>query len=401
MTDRDQVQMNGPGLPEEEILRRLESLGKVPARDPQKVAAARAHYLSMARSLAKDAPQGLPGIYGSWLGPIIFSLQKKEGTPMIKFASAFLLVLVMILGSVGATAYAAQASLPSEPLYGIKAATEDISLDLAGNPQTKFRLALKYINRRGDEIVGLRAQGAPVEAPLMTRLQQQMTLALQQAAGMPDHEMQAALVQYRASLMKQVQKMQRARQKGAPETELQPAVNLFQAHLRIADIGIHEPALFRQQLRSGELYHQPEMPGPAGPPDEIPPSDGPKGPGPGEGPEGPGPAGPPDEIPPSDGPKGPGPAGPPDEIPPSDGPVGPGPGEKPEGPGPAGPPDEIPPSDGPVGPGPGEKPEKPGPAGPPDEIPPSDGPVGPGPGDQPEGPGPGNPGPGGGGVGGK
>jgi uncharacterized membrane protein YgcG len=116
-----------------------------------------------------------------------------------------------------------------------------------------------------------------------------MTYALYWAGGMPDGEMQGALEQYRASLVQQQQKMLQAKQQGASEAALLGAEILLQMYRQAAEQGLQDPAAFRQQLRSGNLYGMPEMPGPFGPPEAIPPSGDQTGPGPGGQPGEPGP----------------------------------------------------------------------------------------------------------------
>jgi uncharacterized membrane protein YgcG len=283
-----------------EVLRRMETLRDVPPRDPARIAAARGAYLSEAHSLSAGASSETAGWLAGWLSSLFAPLGRKDRTSMlVKLAAAAMLVIVVIVGGASATAYAAQGSLPSEPLYGLKVGVEDLNLALANDAATRFELALKYINKRGDEMLALKAQGEPIEAPLMHRTQEQMTFALQQAAGMPDHEMGAALNQYRHSMMNQLQKMYQAKQMGAPDPEVEAAEVLFETHRQAAEGGLQEPTLFRQQLQSGNLYGQPEMPGPYGPPEENPPSEDTKGPGPGGKPEDPGPAEPgPAEKPP-------------------------------------------------------------------------------------------------------
>jgi hypothetical protein len=285
---------------ESEVLKRFTALRTAPRRDPDKAAAGRQEYLALARSLSRAAPAAAPrkpfGFLNRWFGPFMVprrakgTFQNQGGRSMVfKLASAAFLALVLILGGAGATAFAAQDSLPSEPLYAVKTATEDLNLALALDEPAKFQLAMKYINRRGDEIVGLMAQGEPLDEPVMTRLQAQLAFALQQAAGLPDGEMQGALEQYRASMMQQQQKMLQAGSTGEPDPAQEAARAMIQIHQRIAEGGIQEPVIFRQQARSGNLYGQPEMPGPYGPPEAIPPGSDQTGPGPGGKPEDPGP----------------------------------------------------------------------------------------------------------------
>jgi len=144
-------------------------------------------------------------------------------------------------------------------------------------------------------------RGEPVEEPFLIRIQQQMTFALQLAAGFPDHDMQAALNQYRHTMMNQEQKMFQAKQMGSTDENLGTAESMFRFHRQAAEGGIQEPGLFRKQIRSGNLFGQPEMLGPFGTPEELPPSEEHKGPGPGVKPEDPGIADPGPEVKPPGG----------------------------------------------------------------------------------------------------
>ena len=103
-------------------------------------------------------------------------------------------------------------------------------LNLAEDEQIKFELVMKFINERGDEIVGMKLRGEPVEEPFLIRIQQQMTFALQLAAGFPDHDMQAALNHYRHTMMNQEQKMFQAKQMGSTDENLGTAESMFRFH---------------------------------------------------------------------------------------------------------------------------------------------------------------------------
>ena len=51
-----------------------------------------------------------------------------------------IVTLALALGGTGITAYAAQDSLPDQPLYGVKTLTEDLQLQL--NSRTKNQLSI-------------------------------------------------------------------------------------------------------------------------------------------------------------------------------------------------------------------------------------------------------------------
>jgi hypothetical protein len=120
-----------------------------------------------------------------------------------------LVVTSLLLGGAGATVYAAQDSLPSEPLYSVKAWQEQARLQLAVSEQSRFELALEYANRRSAEVEKSQELGLPIQETLQTRLQEQLNLALHLAAGMPDPQMQPALEQFQAQVQEQLQTMSR------------------------------------------------------------------------------------------------------------------------------------------------------------------------------------------------
>ncbi len=66
------------------------------------------------------------------------------------------LAIVLVLGTMtGGTVYASQDALPGQPLYGVKIASEKVSVALKGDKAEKADLHLKYAQRRVDELQAL------------------------------------------------------------------------------------------------------------------------------------------------------------------------------------------------------------------------------------------------------
>ncbi len=69
------------------------------------------------------------------------------------------LVMSLVFGGAGATAFAAQNSQPDEALYGVKLTTEDLRLGLSADPQERLVLTLSLIQVRTQEMIGLVERG--------------------------------------------------------------------------------------------------------------------------------------------------------------------------------------------------------------------------------------------------
>jgi hypothetical protein len=126
--------------------------------DPDRAKEIRKNYLVQAESLRKEMASQ---------DTVVITKQdnnrsKKAGIrplqPLFKILAGVLLaVIFLVVGS--ASVYAAQNSLPGEPLYAVKTLVEDIQLSLVTSPQTRLELTLNYSNRRMDEITSLISAG--------------------------------------------------------------------------------------------------------------------------------------------------------------------------------------------------------------------------------------------------
>lgn len=370
-----------------EVYEKLWLLKDVPLRDPKIKASQRAQYLAQIKQL--PARQNSFSLSAYWP----FSTFKKVPAtgrvktssswymPFGKVCTAVVLVLVFAFASLGVTAYAAQSSLPTSPIYAFKLITEDLRLHLTLNEEIKFDLALDYADKRVEEIAALQFQGVTVQEPVISRLQQQYELALEIASEMPDDQMSQSLEQLQETTRIQLTTMT-ALVENLPVgsgDQLGRAKQVLTQQQSMAQDGLDDPTAFRQIISNryrhgaagnGNLIGFYDEPGPSNTSldgqVQIPPKG--KGPGHGLGEPVPAPAPPAEEEEAEDAPGAKGEAEPEDPGAGSD----PGdPGEKPD----PGDPGEMP------GPGdPGETPE------------PGDPGNGPGPGDPGKGPGPGDPG---------
>ncbi len=184
---------------------------------------------------------------------------RKETSPMNALITLSL-ILALALGGTGATAYAAQDSLPTEPLYAVKLITEDARLGLASGPQAQLNLLLEMAQVRTNEMTALTAKGEPIPESVPVRLQTHLEAALQIAAQFGEPEMAAALEQIRAAAETQTQAMTQA-QHGAPDDAgLQLAQRALTQTREMAELGLADPALFRERVNENRPETAPTQP---------------------------------------------------------------------------------------------------------------------------------------------
>jgi hypothetical protein len=181
------------------------------------------------------------------------------------------LILAMLFGGAGATAYAAGESLPDETLYPVKTALEDARLALTSDPGAEIELLLELSNERAEEIRALVSAGREVPRGVALRLQEHLRLMLEAAARMGDPAMEQALEQTRLRIQAQLRVLQQSCE-GAdcPSGEaLSLAEQTLTQTRAIIEGALEDPTTFR--LRQGtdrpeEAPTQPEnTPGDEGP----------------------------------------------------------------------------------------------------------------------------------------
>jgi len=131
-------------------LRAAANEGPSPAVEQQ----ARAAFLARAAAMRPISPRVSPA---RWLI-----------RPLVSFVTVLVLVAVVGSGVFGASA----ASLPGDPLYGVKRSVENLQLSLARDPTLRVNLEESYTQRRVEELKAVQASkrattvqfAAPVEA---------------------------------------------------------------------------------------------------------------------------------------------------------------------------------------------------------------------------------------------
>ncbi len=247
----------------------IRSLAHVPERKPDRVEAGRQAFLSDAHDLSLAVSSQPNSRHRGWT-----NIFKKERSPMLTLARIILLA-AFALGGTGATAYAAQESLPDQSLYPVKTWIEDLRLRFSADPQAEFDLLAGFVEERIGEIEAMVGDGNPVPENVATRLATHLQRMAWVAADMDDPALLNAMEQVRTRSQVQVQRLEMLRENAPANSQALGLATQAMHNMRnTAEDAVQDPLSFR--LRQGTNQ----------PVDE--PSDPPVGEGPANGP---GPAG--------------------------------------------------------------------------------------------------------------
>jgi hypothetical protein len=243
--------------PYRETLAKLEALRDVPERDPSIETVARSAFLEQARSLSIPVSEIPNRRLKGWN-----TIFRKERSPMSTILGV-LLALAVAFGGAGTTAYAAQDSLPNEPLYPVKQFTEEVRMALTTDTEAEVDLLLDLTQERVGEMVALTNQGLEVPEETQLRLQEHLQLAFANAAQLGDAALEGALQRIQNMAQNQIQVMQQARQntpEGASGEALQYAITAMNRVRQDAEDGLEDPLTFRQRHGSNRPENAPEQP---------------------------------------------------------------------------------------------------------------------------------------------
>ncbi len=231
----------------------LDPLKNVPQRSAASAEAGLAAFLSEARGLPVSEPP--PARHHGWK---VFPFRKEH--PTMNVLASLALVVSLVFGGAGATAFAAQSSQPDEALYGVKLATEDLRLGLITDPQERLALALNLVQVRTQEMIWLVELNRVVPEQLGMRLQSHVETALQSAADLGDAPLAAALTLINERSQTQLRTVTRLREQAPEDRGLEGAEAALARLQSMAQLGQDDPGQFRQQARSGQAAPTPSAP---------------------------------------------------------------------------------------------------------------------------------------------
>src|SRR5574340_1388630 len=144
--------------------------------------------------------------------------------------------------------------MPDDALYAVKLASEQVRMQLAGDAEAEFQLALEFANRRMDEAGYMLGNGEMPDEALMTRIQEQNENCLRLAVGMPEDKAVQALIMVQEQLRQQLQKMEQLNLLDDAALEaLQLRLRaMLQTQLQLAQLGEGDQLQLKEQLQIRE-----------------------------------------------------------------------------------------------------------------------------------------------------
>ena len=221
------------------LKKELEHLKDVPERGLQASHAGRENFLAQMRTMKPRPVQAKK--------PVRTGRRRSWALRM----ASVIAVLALALGSIGGTAYAAQASGPDDLLYGVKILTEDIQVSLESDPEDKLDLYTQFASRRLTEIQAQVDAGEEVSEKALALLEKHTQKMLEEAAKIGEQGIGDALRQIEQNLQKQNQMMAdlgKQHPQGSPPGLLK-AQEKIRERLELVENGMKEPQGFRETIK--------------------------------------------------------------------------------------------------------------------------------------------------------
>lgn len=240
-------------IPEEqnlEVISLIEKLLPVPGRNSRATADGRVKFLTEARLLQPTISRTPERRHIEW--KTIFS---RKAQPRMSTISTLLVIFTLLFGGTGATVYAAQDSLPNQPLYIVKLASEDVRAGLTANNQTRLDLMMDFVDLRMQEALQLAAQGKAVPGTVWERMDNHYETALHMTAGLDDEQLRQQLVQIQARIAIDLAKLNQLSSDSRYRDEVARVQVTLLNDLQLVLLGLTDPFAYRHFMGSDQYPH--------------------------------------------------------------------------------------------------------------------------------------------------
>ncbi len=173
---------------------------------------------------------------------------------MIAIVSTLITIVMLVFGGTGAAIFAAQSSLPDQPLYSVKLAGEDVRASLPTTGQTRVGLAMDFADLRLQEALQLAAEGKPIPATVWERMDNHLNLGLDSVAGLDDEQLAQQLLQVQARMQTELEKLGQLQADSRYSSAVEKIQANLQARLQLVTIGLSDPAAFRLYMHSDQHH---------------------------------------------------------------------------------------------------------------------------------------------------
>ena len=223
------------------IQSQIKKLDKIPPRNPDKAYIGRTNFIRQAKIQKSNVTNPVNLRLTVW-----DQITQLKETKIMKLAG-IITIIALLLGGTGASVAAAQSSLPGDLLYPVKILSEDIRADLTTNEENQFNLAMKFTQRRFDEIhTILEEDGTPSEE-MMATYQNQIKHNLELALELDEPE--EAIEEFQGMLQTQNQIMMQTNHGENIEPYQFQMQSMMQYHLEIIEEGIQNLQMMKKQLQ--------------------------------------------------------------------------------------------------------------------------------------------------------
>ena len=227
-----------------EVLSRLYEIKPVPSRSVENTMRGRATFLNEALQIETTVSRKQFLRHNKW-NP--FGKEK-----LVMNAVLSLIVIAGLLIGGGATVSAAQDDLPGQPLYAVKTASEEVSVQFSGTAEGKVARLMELVQTRTQERAQLIENGVTPPDQVRQRLEQHLQSALQICATMDDATLDRTLLQLRDQLRDRDQDMERLQTHAYSDAQplLEQTRSMLQIRLRTVEGGLLDHEQFRQTIRN-------------------------------------------------------------------------------------------------------------------------------------------------------
>lgn len=232
---------------------RFSALRNIPERDTQAARFGKEKFLAQALDLQRAVSNSKDQRHYGWIDSIRNTFHNKERSPMFVPIVSILLAAMLLFGGSGAAVYAAQDSLPDEPLYEVKILNEQFLLSLPNSEDKILRLDLDFARRRVEEMASMALVGESSPEPVLLRLENHLDQALGLAARTSQGDLQAVMSQIQERLREQLSILEQAPQTNPIMTQARTAL---QIRLHWVELGLSEPQTFQTQARNRNRFNQ-------------------------------------------------------------------------------------------------------------------------------------------------
>jgi len=241
-----------------ELKKHLDALNSLHPRDPDRVAEGRAEFLSVAQYLKEQRAMSPMERIREWF---VSALRMKNKSWAVALVS-LLVVLVVALGSVGGTVYAAHGSIPGQALYPVKIFTENVRLRLETEPQDRIDLHASFAEERIWEIEELFERDLTVPDDLLLMLEQHAESMMQEGTNVEDPELEMTLNKLQLLLEKQIALMNRIQSEhpAGQGIGLDWVQEKYQLRLQFLESTLNSPQEFKEEMEKGKPV-RPDAPG--------------------------------------------------------------------------------------------------------------------------------------------